>query len=230
MSVTGQPEQSGLIDLVKAKVKDTAGKLTDPDDYNQSITEALRRYSKHRPRVTAEDITGNGTHEYNLPTGWEEGFSVVKEIEYPVGDTPRTLIDDDDWEIYDTPTGKYLRLLSAAPETTETFRVRFTLLHTETTVPDADIDAVACLAGALCCEMLANAYAQTGDPTIGADSVNYRTKAQEFAARAKRLRELYLSHLGIKEIDTAPPASVTKDMDRGYPWGGDRLTHPRRWR
>ena len=62
---------------------------------------------------------------------------------------------------------------------------------------------------------------------IDADAVNYRTKSAEFAARAKRLLQLYKDHMGLKEDDTATPAAAVADHDEKYPGGFERLTHPR---
>jgi hypothetical protein len=60
--------------------------------------------------------------------------------------------------------------------------------------------------------------------------VNYRTKSQEYASRAKRLMRLYFDHLGIDENDPTPSAGATANWDTDYSWGADRLGHPRRLR
>jgi hypothetical protein len=210
-------------------VGDDSGKLKDVP---RNITAAISRYSKHRPDSEVVDVPGNGTHDYaiSLLTGWSEEFSNITQVEYPVDEVPESLLDADDYYIYRKPSGLVLRLVNETPEDTDTFRVTFTVPRTEDTIPDADVDAVSYLAAALCCEDLANAFAQTSDSTIGADSVNYRTKSQEFASRAKRLKALYSEHVGIQEGDSAPASAVVKDLDVRYPGGADRLTHPRRKR
>lgn len=219
-------------DKVVGMVKDTSGKLTNPGDFDRNITAALARYSRHMPDTAVVDVTGNGTNDYSvsLLTGWVDGFSDVRQVEFPVDEVPESLLDGDEFHIYQKPSGKVLRLASEQPAATEAFRATFTIPRAATTVPDGDVDAISQLAASLCCEELANAYAQTGDPTIGADSVNYRSKSQEFASRAKRLMQLYKEHMGIKGDDAAPAASAVADLDMGYPGGGDRLTHPRRGR
>lgn len=212
---------------VISSVKDDSGKLVNPDDYNTKIQAAIKRYSRHRPGIAAVDIVGNGTHDYSLPTGWNDEFSSIKSIEYPLGDVPATLLDNDEFEIYQSPTGKKIRLLNYAPVATASFRVSFTILRTDATIPDMDVDALVTLAAALCCEDLANAFIQSSDSTIGADSVNYRSKAAEAASRGKRLMQLYKEHLGIKDDDVTPAASAVVDLDMKYPGGGERLTHSR---
>jgi hypothetical protein len=214
-------------EMVRGLIKDDGGRLQDPSDYDRNIDAAIGRYSKHRPDEKIEDIVGDGTHDYDLPSSWIAEFSTIRGIEYPIGDIPATMLDSDSYEIYKTPTGNKIRLKDNAPSASESFRITYTILRTAATVPDGDISAFVWLATSLCCEELANAYAQTSDSTISADSVNYRTKSQEFASRAKRLKVLYAEHMGLKDGDLTPPASAVVDMDIKYPGGGRRLTHPR---
>ena len=172
-------------------------------------------------------MTGNGTHDYSFPTGWIDEFSAIKSIEYPPGDVPATVLDDDDYEIYQSPTAKIIRLKSISPPASESFRLNFTILRTVTTVPSSDIDAFCALAASLCLTEIANAYIHNTDSTIAADSVDHRSKADQAASRAKALMQIYKEHMGIKEDDTTPAAAATADLDVNYPGGGDRLTHPR---
>lgn len=216
------------IEKVTAKVKDDSGKLK-PGDIERNIYNAIALFSKHKPNTKVVDVTGDGTQDYATPTGWVDGFSVIKSIEYPVGNVPADLLDEEEYTIYQTTSAKKVRLLTVAPPATETFRVTFTIPRTELTIPDNDVDALANLAASLCLEELANAYTQTSDSTIGADSVNWRSKGYEFSQRAKRLYQLYKEHMGIREGDLTPPASAVIDLELNYPGGADRLTHPR-WR
>ena len=190
---------------------------------------AIKKYSRYRPNNSVADITGTGTHDYSLPSGWNDEFSIIRSIEYPVGNVPADYLDADDYEIYQSPTAKKIRLQTITPSASQSFRVTFTVPRTDTTIPDGDIDAVCNLAASLCLEELANAYVQLSDSTIAADSVNYRSKSYEAAQRAKAMMKLYKEHMGIKEDDITPAASAVKDMDMKYPGGGERLTHPR-WR
>lgn len=216
-----------LISLVRDDPE--SGKLNDPDDYDLNIAHALSRHSRYRPDKKVEDITGNGTADYDISslTAWVDGFSRVERVEFPIDDVPETLLENDGFNIYEKPAGKVLRLTALTPEASEEFRVTYTIPVTVNTLAANDTDALCSLAASICCEQLANAYAQTSDSTVNADSVNYRTKSQEFAARAKRMLKLYTDHLGIKEGDSTVPASVVVDLDMKYPGGGERLTHPR---
>lgn len=220
-------KQSDIKNRVIGIVRDDSGKLIDPDDFDRIINAAINKYSKYRPALKVADVAGNGTHDYALPTGWIDEFSAIRNIEYPLGDVPESLLNGDDYAIYQSPTDKKIRLIRYSPAATESFRVTFTIPRTDATIPDNDVDALCNLAAAFCLEELANLFTQTSDPNIAADVVNYRTKSFEFTARAKRLMQLCKEHMGLKDEDITPPASAVTDLDIKYPGGGDRLTHSR---
>src|SRR5882762_5148906 len=95
---------------VASRIQDSANKLSlaDRDD---SISQAVKqRYSKDRPRELASDVTANGTASLPLPTGpavppeqFEDGFSTVRAIEFPIGDLPPTYLETDSWMLYRKP-------------------------------------------------------------------------------------------------------------------------------
>lgn len=201
-----------------------------------AIGAAVKTYSQHRPRIVVEDEDGNGGFDYllTLLTDWSEGFSVIKSVEYPVDDTSETadILADDAWQIYQKPAGKCLRFLEDKPTATEDIRIAYTALHTCTdaacTVQAIDEEAVQTLAAANFCDMLAAYYAQTRDGLIQADSVDHKSQAGEYAARARTYRKFYEEHLGLKGGPS--PASVTRDQDINGSWGTDRMTHGRKYR
>ncbi|MCE5212991.1 MAG: hypothetical protein LLG40_15725 [Deltaproteobacteria bacterium] len=203
-----------------------------------AITKAVRRYSIDKPLIVAEDETGNGSFDYALTllSYFTDGFSSIKKVEYPVDDADETadVLQDDAWMIYHKPAGNYLRFLEDQPASTETIRITYTALHicndTQCTIPASDEDAVQMLAAAGFCDMLATYYAQTSDSTIMADSVDHKSKAAEYAARARAYRKEYFDHMGIKDGQTVGAASVTRDQDAKTSHGLDHVTHPRKWR
>ncbi|HIJ95788.1 MAG TPA: hypothetical protein HPP94_08655 [Desulfuromonadales bacterium] len=214
-----------LIDSIRAKVKDDSGRLTDPDDLLSAAAEAIKRYSKHRPRLTCADVPGQNSYDIPLPPGWSPGFSAVESIEYPVGAVPETLIDPRDWRFYQTPTEIFIRFSTIKPAVSQNVRLLYSLLHSELTLPAADLEAVANLAVSLCLRQLAAAFGQTSDSLIQADSVNYRSKSDEFRRLAESFEGLYKHHLGIKDTDTTIAASVIATAaDTSRP----RLIHGRR--
>ena len=219
---------TNILDDVIALVKDDAGILTDPNDYESHVKTALARYSIDRPGSAVVDIVGDSGHDYDLPAGWVQGFSKVECIEYPVGNVPADYLDAGHFLIYREPTGDKLRLLSVTPTAAESFRVTYTVARTATSVLDNDVEPFKWLVAALCCEQLANSYTQTSDPSIKADSVDYNSKGREYASRATRLKKQYLNHLGLKDGPALKPASAILDTNTAYPDGRPRLTHRRR--
>lgn len=211
-----------LIDLVKAKVKDDSGRLTETDDYQPAIDGALERYSRHKPRVLVVDVQADLLPGLPLPDAWVEEFSTVKRVEYPVGRQPAALIDSADWYLYRAPQGLRLYLVGPQPGFGEAVRLTITTLRTAGDIPAGDLDAVTCLAAAACLETLASLFVQTSDPTIQADVVNYRTKSGEAAARAKALRKLYQDHIGIDAEGGVAAAGAVAAPPRA---ARGRLTH-----
>jgi hypothetical protein len=195
------------------------------------IRHAVTVYSRSRPREKAYDMAGTNGYEFALPSDWVEDFSAPRSIEYPLGDQQPTFIPIEDVALYRSPTGLKLRFLRDTIATTKTARLLYTVPHTvsdtTSTIPSTDEDGVAAAAAGLACEALANHYAKTTDSTIGADAVSYRTKSQEYAARAKRLMALFRESLGLKEDGAAAPASGVRDWGSEYQWGEDRLQHPK---
>jgi hypothetical protein len=196
--------------------------VTETDDFSNAIDAALATYSKHMPKKVAADLAGDGSHDLELPANWVDEFSVIKSVEYPVDEVPAILIDKSDWMFYLATDGKVLRLLSNTPETGESVRITYTIPRLEADVRVIDEDAVASLAAANCCDVLANIFTQSGDSTISADSVDYRSKGDEFARRAKALRQRYFDHMGIKADAPQPGFATVAEAPAD---GRTRLTH-----
>ena len=212
-------------------IKDTAS-ILDTVDIDAFIAEAVHRYERHRPREMVKNTTGDGNYDYALPSEYIDGFSNIIQIEYPAGERNLATIEDDDWTIYKSEAAIKLRFLHHTPAATETFETLFTTKHkvnsSTDTIVETDFDAVCNLAGALCCESLASYFSQQSDSTIQADAVEHKTRSQEYASRATRLKKLYIEHLGIKEAGGIAAASGTKDLDTKTSYGGKRLIYTRR--
>lgn len=211
-----------LLDLVENKVNDESGRLTDVVGFQPAIDAALKTYSIHNPKRLVRDQIGADSHELDLPAEWVAEFSRIEQVEFPIGNIPETIIGIDARDLYQSPTGLKLRLYYEQPAVSESVRISFTLPRLEADVPQQDLDAVADLAAANCCEILATLFSQDSDSTIGADVVNHQSKSSRYGRRAKRLRELYLNHVGVDDETTPAAAStVAPPPDRGR----TRLTH-----
>lgn len=213
-------------------------KFSGTDEQDKAIAKAMAHHSRNKPLTVVEDIAGADTYKYDLSDMalWDDDFSVISQVEYPVDDTDESKndLDGDDWRIYRDPTnGLELHFLTDSPATGESARVTYTAQYTCTisgcTVPGADEVAVQSLAAGFFCDILAAAHAQNQDSSIAADAVDQQSKRREYAAQAKAFKAEYYDHLGIKP-GQPKPASVVQDQDVNLSSGRDRLTHPRRWR
>lgn len=217
-------------------LRDAAGKLPSGDRDALLVQAIVQRYSADRPREIASDQAGNGTALLDLPVSgsdaFEEGFSAIRLIEFPTGNVPPSFLLDEEWQMYRTPSGLKIMLLETTPAASDMLRLTWTARHPNdgSTVADPDFEAVCDYAAALCYEALAAIYTQTSDPTLAADSVNYRTKGQEYLSLAKEARRRYFQHMGIDPSDTSTgtgPAIASGNLYETQGSGLDRLTHPR---
>lgn len=202
-----------------------------------ALQQAVIKFSSDRPREVIEEFNGTGTFDYELADmeAWLEGFSSIKKVEYPVDDTVQeeSILQDDAWKIIKTSSGSYLRFLEDEPTASEEIRITYTGLHVCTnalcTIPKSDEIAVQTLAASKFCSMIAAYYAQSQDSTIGADSVDHKSKAQEYSARARAYKQEYYEHMNIKD-GAVSAASITRDQDTKPSWRTDGLTHQRKFR
>jgi len=209
----------------------------DNDDKYLAIGQAVKKYSRDKPREVIEDEAGSGAFDYAVSglDEWSDDFSSIRQVEYPVDDDDRTanILDDDGWMIYEKPAGKVLRFTEDTPVTGESIRITYTALHTcsdsACTIPGIDEEAVQLLAAAYFLDMLAVYHAQDGDASINADAVAHDSRAAEYASRAARYRKQYNDHVGVKDGKPKPACHI-QDQDVTYPGGQDRLTHSGRYR
>lgn len=194
------------------------------------IADAVREYSRRKPRLLVQDVTGDGTRLLPLPAAWVADHSLLSDIEYPIGDLPPTLLES--FSFYRSPTATKI-LLADAVASGQNARLSFTAPHQvdgdEDTVPAADREAVCNYAAAILCEHLAAVYSGSGDATIQADSVDHRSKASEFRQQASTLRRRFYEQLGV-DPKKNNAAGVVVNLDLPDSQGQDRLTHSNRYR
>lgn len=203
--------------LLAGIIQDTANKL-DRVTRDAAIAAAVATYCRHRPLLKVATLTGDGTaYDFAVPTDWEDGVSSIVSIENPVDKQEPEVLDEAGYRIVRHPTTGLPRIrfislvLASAEKAYVNYSVSHTLSGTTDTIPVADRLAVAKLAGAECARMLAAYYSQTSDATYGADTVNYRTKGQDYLALAKALELAYREHVGA--VEGFAPASVAGDLD-----------------
>ena len=212
--------------LVTSYVRDDAGKISN-GDRDAAIESARQRYSLDRPRTAVEDLIAPAGNLLDLPAGWQAEFSRLVGIEFPIGSVPPAQISNEAIQLYQTPAALKI-MLRDAPGAGATLRASYTIRHLldagNDTIPLHHRELVASLAAANALEQLAAHYSNESDSTIGADAVEHRSKAQEYAARARTRRQFYLDGLGIDPKRSAP-AGTTIALEPRDSLGGPRLTH-----
>ncbi len=214
--------------LVTDLVRDDAAKIANAEK-DRAIEAAVRRYSEDRPQEKAEDLTPSGANTLPLPAAWENDFSALRALEYPVGNVPPTYLDQGRYRFYRTPAAVVIQSDDAVSVSAGSVRATFTIRHAvdaaSDTVPLSHRQAVASWAAAILCEQLAAFYSGGTDSTIQADSVQNESKARDYASRARALRQFYLDELGI-DPKRGQPAGQVVELKRTDTWGGARIAHP----
>lgn len=229
-----------LLPKIQGRIQDTAGKLTEPN-LDACVDAALVVYAQDRPRVAYQDYAGDGNnYAFALPTGWESGMSTCVSVEWPAGQRIASFLEADQYTIRQwSATEQKLVLTEVTPAANETLRVGFTLPHqlaesgnNASTIAVSDEEAFCDLAASLALDRLAALYVQVGDPLIGADMVNYRSKAEEYTSLAKAARKRYTDHMarGGGEQPTAGPTAGWIDWDLRQQYGSDYVYHDRNTR
>jgi hypothetical protein len=222
--------------IVDDKLRDTADKVTAAQRH-AAIAEAVKDYSRWRPRVALSTITGDGSaYTFALPVGFEDGWSTIRAVEYPVTEQAPVYLEAGAYMLYRQVAGTLvLRLselvLTAGEQAYLSYTARHTVNTTTDTIAEGDREIVAGKAAAICLRELAAYYAQTSEPTLGADAVNYRSKSQEYLALAAALETAYELALGIAKESETQAASAIGDLDVEFQEiGGPRFFHGNRWR
>lgn len=205
---------------------------------DNAIVRAIAAYADDFPRQVVEDVTATAADELPVPAAWESGFSVLLWAEYPVGNKPPQMLELDYLYEYKAPgVAPVLNHVSSHFTSGENVRLTYHARHVLTadsdTIPLAHRNAVILLAVCQLCLMLAARFSADSNSTIGADSVQQQTKAQNYAGRAKQFCAQARSELGLSAsggANSVGAAMGMTDWDMFSQRGRDRLYHSRRWR
>src|SRR4051812_18809822 len=115
---------------VASIVQDTDAMINGSDVDDMIVKAITDRYSSDRPREVVGDVAADGTADLPLPATsapgnepFEDGFSEVRQLEYPIGNVPETILLDSDWKMYRSPTGLKVRLFVTKPPAAALVRV-----------------------------------------------------------------------------------------------------------
>ncbi len=218
--------------LVADLVRDDSA-VTDATDLDDAIALAVIRYSKDRPDPKVEDVVSAGGNYLDLPASWEANFSVLKSMEFPIGDVPPTYLESGAYGMYNHPSlGKRVMVRSSLG-VDDVVRFTYSIQHVVSADTDTtsilDREAIAAWAASILCTQLASHYSGDSDSTIQADSVDHQNKSRDYSIRAASFKKQYHNALGIDPKRNVA-AGVVVDLDMNNSRGGDRLTHGRRFR
>lgn len=204
-------------------------------DWLSLVELAVNVFSYAQPRELIYDAAGNGTlYEWAVPSTWVQGFSSLKSVEYPAGQTgerERNFLDESYYEVVMTATDTYkFRLIEDTPATGETVRFTYTGAHslteTITTIPNKlNEDSIIFLTAALACEALAAKYASNTDSVIGADSVDHKSQSDKYDMLAKRFLNMSGLQSVLESMRGETIANGQTDWDLNYSWGTSFLFH-----
>jgi hypothetical protein len=195
-----------------------------------AIQAALVQYSADRPRNVVVDVVSPGGQRVDLPAGFTADSRLVG-VEYPVDRIPASQLPLSDISVYAAPTVRQLEVPQWIA-VGESLRVTYTGDHLvddeDDTVPLRHRQSIANLAASYLCMQLASRYATEGDPSIPADTVDYKSKSDRFRALAKDYAAAYGRVVGVAPSDRTKAASATVELERRDSLGNRRLFHPAR--
>jgi len=234
---------AGILQEIRTRIQDTDNKLDDPTELEQFVEDGINRYTSDRPLIVATSAVAPGTKVLPLPTTFIKRFSSVQEIEYPIGNVPRRLLDDRNWNViewldeihtddFTIPAGQSYRVVHTARHTIKDYPTVASPEQptaTATTIPVTDFTAITIFSSSRAARAIAARYANTSESTLGADITNYRSKAQEYSSLADDLIEEYerLMHPGEGQ-QSGTVVDVNFDLDTQV--GVDMMFHRRRFR
>jgi hypothetical protein len=188
---------------------DTATIHVELSSYQNALESAVAEYSNNFLRVVYSDIAlTTSTLAYDLPANWEDGFSTVRQAQYPLADVPPEYMLSGEYYVKD---GKFHFVTS--PRTGETLRLYYAIHHevddtaspAVNTIPTYHQNAVCMIAASHACEIIAAKYAHQSNMGAGADIVDFKMRSSDFRKLAETYRTDALKQLGMSK--GAAPAS-----------------------
>jgi len=217
---------SDAVNSAIAKVQLTDKSILEEIDVGTAVKNSLPRFSKDSPKLIVSSFSGNGGYDYALPLTWQDGFSVIKSVEYPAGERYPAIVPAVQYQIYDNGSTKNLRFLNHTPSVIETIRIAFTAAYLSSDIASilAQFEDIFCvLAASNLAKMISKYHAFTSNPTIMADVIKYDNKSGEWAKRAKELLAEYEEFM---DVDSGgKPAMSIGDWDGRYQHGENFQTH-----
>ena len=192
---------------------DTATVHIETSAYEAAISAALKEYSNNFPCDANYTLIGiTGTSEYALPASWEDGFSYVKDVQFPDDSFPPEYVEKTDYFIKDNK----ICFEEDCPSTGINSKMYYVIPHTESTIPDQHFEAVVLMAASEACKLIAVKYSHTSNKNIGADSVDYKMRSDDFRKNAEAYKKEAWAKLGMPGGIKAACGNVSWGWHRGH--------------
>lgn len=187
---------TNILNRVKQLTKADPLNIITDDDYTDLIDEAVAIFSNDKPLLKCVLKEADSTGFYSLPDDWNNSMSKIIEVESPINETPKSIIDQSYYCVDQYPTGYKLRFDLNNPTTS--FYLRYTIPYSveddgSTNIPITDILTVAYKASAMCCQVLASHFATKTDNNIPelAEMVKYDDRCDQWNKRAASFNKSY---------------------------------------
>jgi hypothetical protein len=194
---------SGIIELEGDLTFFHAGASINKTGALDYLDEAIGVYSKFRPLERIYTVTvPNPVNVVNLPQDWETGFSSFNYIEYPAGNIPPALLDENDFEIFLDDDGEYK--LRFTETLSGELRISYNISNTFDisnppiiSAPDIDFYCISNIAAGIYLMALASRWGESVSGGLQADTVDYSGKTDRYRRLSKELFAQAASWLGI---------------------------------
>lgn len=194
---------SGIIELEGDLTFIHAGASINKTGALDYLDEAVGVYSKLRPLEKIHTVNiPVPVNVVSLPQDWEAGFSSINSIEYPTENTPPSLLDENDFEIFLDDDGEYkLRFRDAlSGEIKISYNISNSFENSNPPVisaPDIDFYCISNIAAGIYLMALASRWGESVNGGINADTVDYSGKADLYRRLSKELFAQAASWLGV---------------------------------
>jgi len=184
------------LDILNDILQDIAGVLTEVQKQNL-IALATERVLVDYPLFKIEQLTYvPSVLAFSLPSGWVDGVSFIESIWDSYGRKYS-------WNIVIMGGTRYIRAYlplygyQIAPDATVNLWGRYSTTPSDTfPLTERHNYLIGIYAAYLGLEEIATYYAQSSDPTMTVDVVNYRDKSRIYSERADKILALYYKTLG----------------------------------
>ncbi len=207
---------SGIIELEGDLTFIHSGASINKSGALDYLDEAVGVYSKLRPleKIYAVNLPVP-MNVVDLPQNWETGFSSINYIEYPAGNTPPALLDENDFEIFLDDDGEYkLRFTEAlSGEVRINYNISNNFDNSNPPIisaPDIDFYCISNIAAGIYLMALASRWGESVSGGLQADTVDYNGKTDRYRSLSK---ELFAQAASWLEVDISALTGGNSESD-----------------